>query len=156
MKCLNCDNITTNPKFCSKSCAAEYNNKLYPKRKKTKRCKSCLSLIDSDRTYCKKCYDLKRVDFNSISLKELKQDKGSRNRYTTVVRSHARSVAKKNGFENKCKICNYSTYVECCHIKSVSSFDIRTKLGVVNSPTNLIMLCPNHHKEFDLGLLQLS
>jgi len=35
MKCLNCKKETDNPKFCSRSCAAIYNNKKFPKRKST-------------------------------------------------------------------------------------------------------------------------
>jgi hypothetical protein len=30
--CWECGNKTNNPKFCSRSCAATYNNKAYPKR----------------------------------------------------------------------------------------------------------------------------
>jgi len=155
MECLNCKTETVNPLFCSKSCAAIYNNKKYPKRFKTKECKSCNTKIASSRTYCQKCYRAGLIDYNSLTLKELENDKGSRNRYTTCVRSHARSVAKKNNLGSKCQICGYDTYIECCHKKPVSSFSLNTKLEVVNAPTNLIILCPNHHKEHDLGLLKL-
>jgi HNH endonuclease len=31
--CVQCGEITTNPKFCSSSCSATYNNTLQPKRK---------------------------------------------------------------------------------------------------------------------------
>lgn len=153
--CLHCGTKTTNPKFCSKNCAAKMNNKLHPKRSLTNTCKSCSKPIASDRTYCQECYQLKKVDYNSLTLKQLEQDKGSRNRYATVVRSHSRSVLAKVK-ERKCQICGYSTYVECCHIKPVSSFDLSTTLSIVNSPDNLIWLCPNHHKELDLGLLNLT
>jgi hypothetical protein len=40
MKCVNCDKLTDNPKFCSRSCGVSYNNKAKPKR--TKRVKFCL------------------------------------------------------------------------------------------------------------------
>jgi len=36
-KCIYCNSETTNPKFCSSSCSATYNNKLKPKRVKKKR-----------------------------------------------------------------------------------------------------------------------
>lgn len=43
MKCITCGEETTNPKFCSKSCAAKYNNVHFPKRKLSIRriCKNC-------------------------------------------------------------------------------------------------------------------
>lgn len=43
--CLTCQSLTSNPKFCGKSCAAKYNNKRYQKRK-------------LERTNCSKCGDL--------------------------------------------------------------------------------------------------
>jgi len=36
MKCLECNIETENPKFCSKSCSAKFNNKKFPKRKTNK------------------------------------------------------------------------------------------------------------------------
>ena len=35
MVCVTCQKKTTNPKFCSRSCAARHNNRAHPKRKKT-------------------------------------------------------------------------------------------------------------------------
>ena len=32
MKCSNCGKQTSNPKFCSRSCASTFNNRLFPKR----------------------------------------------------------------------------------------------------------------------------
>ncbi len=57
MNCLYCQTPTDNPKFCNKSCAQSFNNKANPKRKKTKQCKLCDSLIRSSRIYCNKCWD---------------------------------------------------------------------------------------------------
>jgi hypothetical protein len=45
-KCLNCDNETSNPKFCSSSCSASYNNKLRTYKKNYNNDKIC--------PYCKK------------------------------------------------------------------------------------------------------
>ena len=39
--CLSCGNETKNPKFCSKSCSASYNNKKFPKRKPEHKCIDC-------------------------------------------------------------------------------------------------------------------
>ena len=36
-KCLTCNEDTSNPKFCSRSCAAIYNNKLFPKKKRIRK-----------------------------------------------------------------------------------------------------------------------
>jgi hypothetical protein len=62
-KCLQCTKETLNQKFCSRSCAAKFNNAKYPKRKLEYnfQCKSCGSSIARERTYCKKCWTEKRT-----------------------------------------------------------------------------------------------
>lgn len=152
--CSCCGKETYNAKYCSSSCAAKINNKI-PKRKVQGSCCVCSSPISSTRKYCKSCYESQWKSYADCTLSQFKTSKGSRNSYTTLVRQHANRVAKENGKLKKCVVCGYDIYVECCHIKSVSSFSSDTKLSVVNSPSNLVMLCPNHHKEFDLGLLKL-
>ena len=54
MKCINCNKDTTNPKFCTKKCAAVVNNKLFVKRraKKKKTCVNCKTIIRHDRKFC--------------------------------------------------------------------------------------------------------
>jgi hypothetical protein len=42
MNCVNCSKETKNPRFCSRSCNATYNNRVNPKRKgRTKKCIFC-------------------------------------------------------------------------------------------------------------------
>ncbi len=43
-----------------------------------------------------------------------------------------------------------------CHVKKVSDFPLDTQIKVVNAPSNLIGLCPNHHWEFDNGVLSIK
>lgn len=47
--CYHCGAETTNPKYCSKSCAAKQNNKT-PKRKITKKCSKCDSIVRNYRS----------------------------------------------------------------------------------------------------------
>jgi predicted restriction endonuclease len=49
----------------------------------------------------------------------------------------------------KCAICGYDRFVNCCHIKR------RANTGD-DSIENGIVLCPNHHYEFDYGLISLK
>ena len=48
-----------------------------------------------------------------------------------------------------CANCGYDKHVELAHIKAVADFDDDTLLSVVNSPDNVLSLCPNCHWEFD-------
>jgi hypothetical protein len=70
MKCNHCDKETINPKFCSRSCAAKANNKLYPKRKPENTCINCGGLISTKWIYCKECSPGK-IDYNLISLSDI-------------------------------------------------------------------------------------
>jgi hypothetical protein len=57
-KCLVCNNPTHNPKFCSSSCAAVYNNHTYPKRVRTPNsCIVCGNQTDFGRKRCKNCIE---------------------------------------------------------------------------------------------------
>ena len=56
IKCLLCKKDTSNPKFCSRSCAASYNNKKDPKRKPEHKCLDCGKPITANRARCKEHY----------------------------------------------------------------------------------------------------
>ena len=57
--------------------------------------------------------------------------------------------------EMKCAVCGYDKHVEIAHIKAVSEFSDDTTIKEINSIDNLIALCPNHHWEYDNGVLKL-
>ena len=79
----------------------------------------------------------------------------SRHRHQSV-REHAHRVAKWYMGTKKCAICGYAVYVELCHKKAISEFESDTLLCEVNSTSNLVWLCPNHHKEWEMGLIDAS
>ncbi len=79
----------------------------------------------------------------------------SRHRYQSA-REHAHRVAKWNMGPKVCAICGYDTYVELCHKKAISKFKVEAFLCEVNAMDNLVWLCPNHHKEWEMGLLHAS
>lgn len=54
--CLECGKKTANPKFCNRSCAAKYNNRVTPKRSPEGTCQTCKTAISSNRTYCEICW----------------------------------------------------------------------------------------------------
>jgi len=131
-------------KFCNKKCSTTYNNLKREKKqsvsnKKEKKIKN------------------KKFDFIlDLNKKDLYEKHGIYYKLRSVIRKHAHYVFNESKKEKKCVICGYSKFVEVCHIKSVSSFDNNTKIKEINSPENLIGLCPNHHKEFDNGLLDIT
>jgi hypothetical protein len=55
-----------------------------------------------------------------------------------------------------CQVCGYSTHIELAHIKAISDFSENATLGEINNPDNVLVLCRNHHWEFDHGKLALE
>ncbi len=157
--CVNCGKIISRTPahaldkvFCSKRCSALINNTLRPTRLK-KKCKLCGSLIPSNNTFCTDCYHTKgkfRVhgkDINNISLKEyLKTRKNDASRYNDI-RNKARKAIQH--LPQKCSKCGYSKHVQAAHVKPISKFPLHTKISTINSVSNIILLCPNCHWEYD-------
>jgi hypothetical protein len=73
----------------------------------------------------------------------------------SAIRKHAKIVFAEYNPVPKCAICGYSTHVEIAHKKAVSEFDNHKTIREINSIENLIGLCPNHHWEYDNGLIKL-
>ena len=75
------------------------------------------------------------------------------------ARSSIRKLAQQIYLENtetpRCEICGYSNHVEVAHKKAVSEIDGDSTIREINSIDNLIVLCPNHHWEYDNGILEI-
>ena len=160
MSCLNCNKKTSNPKFCSRSCAASYNNKKHPKRTIEKKCKHCDNKVRNWRsTLCEDCYQERRVDYKNKTIGEYRNRPSVKGKHPSWLHSHVRNFARswlKHLTKQPCVNCGYDKHVELCHIKPVSSFSDDTLLGEVNSPRNVVPLCRNCHWEFDHKLLDLA
>jgi HNH endonuclease len=72
------------------------------------------------------------------------------------IRAHAGRVFNLSGLTRECAVCGYSEHVEVCHILSVGDFDENATIAEINARENLVALCPNHHWEFDNGVLIYS
>lgn len=145
--------------FCSRSCAASYNNKVFPKKppaikyycvcgkqktKNAKNCINCVSVVD---------------EYKAKTLKEYKEMVSTKGKHPSWAMAHIRNFNRSwnsNLTILPCQKCNYDYHVELCHIKPISSYDENTMLGEINDPSNILVLCPNHHYEFDSGKLSLN
>lgn len=99
-----------------------------------------------------------KQEYMKMSLAELE--------YFLILQGRARiSVSDKvrqlNRTWNKnltvfgCQVCGYNKHVELAHLKAISEFKQTCLLEEVNNPDNILVLCPNHHKEYDIGCLEL-
>ncbi len=151
MKCKYCGQTTTNPNFCSRSCAASYNNQKYPKRtKKQKFCKLCGLLIIGRRTTCDACNPF-CVDWSSFTLGDIRTR--ALYQHSARVRQLARTIYRQSNKPKQFAICAYDKHYEVCHIKPIKDFSDNTLISQINDIDNLVALCPNHHWEFDNGFL---
>lgn len=85
-----------------------------------------------------------------MTLQEsIKEYKSPGSKYNTV-RYHGRKLFN---LYNCCQICGYTNIIQVCHIKGIATFPLDTKVKEINDPTNIAILCPNHHGELDRGII---
>ena len=133
MKCINCSCVTENPKFCNRSCAASYNNKI-TKPKSKGLCFGCGSSVPHNRKYCSnKCQGEKtRALINEQILRGEKVQHQQIRRYLIET------------YGTECMLCGWAKEnvvtkrvpIELDHIDGNSSN---------NELSNLRLLCPNCH-----------
>ena len=169
---------TKQKKFCNNSCAATYNNSLRLKKEqlieekqvigeycllKISTCKNCGVLFvikpkgKTGIIYAiKNCYDCR---VGPVKIKT-KQEIFKRNKNWQSARSSIRKDAYKAfikaGKPLVCPVCDYDKHCDVCHKKPVSDFPNEALISEINDIENLMPLCPNHHWEFDEGLLSLE
>ena len=150
--CLHCGTETANPKYCSRSHAAIHTNQQAPKRRLTRKCAECDTLISGDRQLCA-THGKRKADYRLLTVAQLKAKdaikhpsyyRGYLNRITRVLNAHR---------PRTCQACGYDKHVEYCHIRPIKSFDGSTAVQVVSGPDNILILCPNCHWEYDHDLL---
>lgn len=143
-------------RFCSKICSINYWGKARLSSGSPPKHKFCIcgDIKTKGSKFCRICADSHKrnhVDNQTIGQFQYR-NRGATNRYTNL-RDHSRRLALKAINSPACTICGYSTICEVCHIRSVANFPSDTLVSVVNALSNLTILCPNHHKELDKGLL---
>lgn len=156
-----CVKNKSDPKiYCSQSCSATSNN-LKRSSEKKYFCVWCNSFI-SDRwippkSLCNECKNKrgKNSIYDNMSLEEFKTKYGRLASYHSVLRQHSRRIFKLSNKNKVCQICNYDKFVHICHIKDVKDFEKTALISEINNINNLIALCPNHHWEFDHGILKI-
>jgi hypothetical protein len=160
ISCKNCGDFfeaktKENRKFCSRSCSTTYNNTKTPKRSVEGNCVKCDKPISKQLKHCNNCKRKSNDELEEMLLRDVIYNNHHKSSAFALVRSRARSKAKKLGM-TKCPYCDYDKHVEIAHIKPISEFDLTTKLKIINNKNNIIPLCPNHHWEFDNKLIKLK
>jgi hypothetical protein len=143
--------VARHKQFCNSSCAAKFNNKKFPKRKKhANTCKLCGEFVPKPRRVCDDCLQVTQVLLKQTKGELLDILGGSQTLLRARISNHARRYYQG---EFECKICSYNKHVEICHKKPVSSFPLSALIRDINAPANLVALCATHHRELDLKLM---
>lgn len=148
-KCKECSSLLTYEKwksrnvFCDHHCSALWRNKNTIRIKKLKPLKS------------KKTKDITAL--LGVTKGELFAKRKNWQSARSAIRRNAEAIFKRDHKVMACAVpnCSYSNHIEIAHIRSVSSFSGETLISEINAPDNLVGLCPNHHWDFDHGLLKL-
>lgn len=142
--CVECGRETTNPKFCSRSCAAIYSNHFSPKRKRrVYHCQICGTQTTHRRKYCDAHQPNALKSYDQVTLESIR--KRAKYQANALIRRLARRSYRSSEMSLQCRVCGYSKHVEICHIRAIEKFSTHTHVSEINSIDNLVALCPNHH-----------
>jgi len=152
-------------KFCNKSCAAKFNNPTRlrnstPKSAIKRRCKKCgtqfevVRLLNGTPSKQKICFAC-TPNTEASKKRELFNRRSSWQSARSAIQKHARLIYNSSDKAKACVVCGYDKHYDVAHITPVAQFSDTATISEINHIDNLIALCPNHHWEFDQGLLSL-
>ena len=159
----NCQIKQTQNNFCCKSCAAIYNNHMFPKRKKVSRPKEKIIKPKKLKT-CKICKgDLTNTQLNEnksiciACLSKKEELKKSKIRTTCIVCGTI--LTEENCYRQKRKN-GYKTYSKCkkCHNKFIYFRLVKLKQDMIYKMGGKCMLCGHeyHYSVYDLHHIDVS
>lgn len=167
--CFRCQSLTTNPKFCSRSCSATINGSLFPKRaayRTQRKCTRCGSDYQCSSGHtspliCQHCvaarvsHRIKPTTKIGYLIKRPSIRKLHPSWRHSEIRIYNR-VWNSALLSLPCANCGYAKHVELCHIRPIATFKLSATMGEVNHINNVVQLCRNCHWELDHKLLAIT
>ena len=134
-KCKYCEALTNNPKFCSLTCSATYNNKIRISKYPNIKCKHCKKIFNNGRVngvFCSRgCY--KNNTLEQFKLGNIKAP-------TTLKKI----ISKIHGY--KCSICGIDSWLGNPLILILDHINGHSNN---NNPNNLRLVCSNCDSQLD-------
>lgn len=131
--CLHCKKETVNPKFCSSSCSASFNNKGIRRWGETHFCLFCKVKLNRNGKYCSNTCQHK--------FKYLKIDKDIENNNIVSKKSLRSYLIRK---DYSCEECHISSWNDKPITLEIDHIDGDGSNNVLN---NVRLLCPNCHSQ---------
>lgn len=133
--------------FCNKSCAAAFNNRLYPKRERREMvvCEKCGGKKARESVLCGDCRKRERsVERSQLTISGImsQYDRWQRSNAYRRIGKYARHY---NAKPDACTNCGWPHSLVWHHIVPVSRFPDTATVGEINAPDNLMCLCGNCH-----------
>ena len=150
--CLHCGAETANAKYCSRSHAAIHTNQQAPKRRLTRKCSECNTLVPANRQFCA-VHGKRKADYRLLTVAQLKANDAIK--HPSYYRGYLNSITRLLNVHRPrvCQVCGYEKHAEYCHKRPIKDFPDSTTVQNVSGPDNILVLCPNCHWEYDHGLL---
>lgn len=125
-----------------------------------KKCPFCEKEIYYRSKTCRDCFERNRIgeEIKNMSIGAFRIKSKNKGTHPSWLYAEVRNFARSWNKELRklpCRVCGYNKHVELCHIKPLNKFDDSDLLKEINSPNNIVVLCPNCHWEFDNGILIL-
>jgi hypothetical protein len=150
--------------FCSRKCSCTEGNKQrwenHVSVSKNITCDLCGYSRDYKTEHCPNCKRIQKDEEDrKITIGRLKHKYRNNGQFVHWYSSEVRGLNRKwnkDLLQFPCQRCGYKTHVELCHIHPISEFEDCTSLGYINRKENNLVLCPNHHWEFDNKIISLK
>lgn len=156
--CFHCQSVTTNPKFCSRSCSVSFHNRNTPKRARLRKCIGCDTKVLSSRKYCAICLENRPRIWQSTTEANRHYVRESRKRMKL------RAVEYRGGC---CHLCEYSRCLAALEFHHLDSSQKDFQLSYAMSNTwswnriqeeldKCVLLCCRCHREVHAGLVTIT
>lgn len=177
MTCAQCKTVFHRPassnkvsksglRFCTRKCGSEYHGaqrKLArisnPPPPKSPSCRTCGSVIltRTARGHWRcPCAGPGAISVGTRTKGELFASRKGYQSARSAIQKMARAVFFRSNSAPSCgallpsgQPCGYTKHIEVCHRRDVADFPNEALVSEINTPTNMVGLCPTHHWEFD-------
>jgi len=157
--CSNCKENKHNSEFHTRKVNDYIYLKTYCKEcsnKRNKKYQSSVCECGNDKLkiskYCTDCSVQNKRKYHTLKDVKIYAEKYGQSAAYNIIRLRAQYIKK---IYTQRQNCTYSKHTEVCHIKPIGFFNDDDSIELINDTSNLLVLCPNCHWEFDNGLLEL-